>query len=89
MFLFRKTFNRRFGYLCVKVKILIVLKNYLDSQDKIKEVAKLAEGVREEARAEGKNEATIDHAMKMKQENLPVDLISRITGLNSEQIARL
>lgn len=54
-----------------------------------KEVAKLAEGVREEARAEGKNEATIDYAMKMKQENLPVDLISRITGLNSEQIARL
>lgn len=54
-----------------------------------KEVAKLAEGVREEARAEGKNETVMDHAMKMKQENLPVDLISRITGLNSEQIARL
>lgn len=43
----------------------------------------------EEGREEGEEKKTLDLATKMKAEDLPEDLICRITGLSAEQVKAL
>ena len=44
---------------------------------------------RAEGRAEGKAEANMDNARKMKGDGMPVELITKYTGLTIEQIEKL
>ena len=44
---------------------------------------------KEEGRAEGKAEANMDNARKMKADGMPVELITKYTGLTIEEIEKL
>lgn len=70
--------------------------NYLTGDEEVKRMVELREkwemdynsGIGN-ARKEGERKKQLEVAKKMKEENLPIKLIVKITGLNKEEIEKL
>ena len=62
------------------------IKNYWDYYSTMKTAV---EKSRAEGREEGREEALRENARRMKQDNMPAELIAKYTGLSIEDIERL